>query len=233
MPTLPRLLPAALLLIVAGCRHVPAGRLENESRSVDAGKAEMVHAEVTFGAGELKMSGGARKLMEADFEYNIPAWKPGVRYEETGFRGRLSIRQPAGTSSMGHAENRWGIRLSDSVPIDMQVRMGAGDARLELASLSLRGLDIEMGAGKLELDMTGDYKKNFDVRVRGGVGEATLRLPSRVGVCVNAVGGIGEISVRGLHKDGGCYANSVYGKSKVTVSVDVKGGVGQINLISE
>jgi hypothetical protein len=178
------------------------------------------------------MSGGASKLMEGDFT-TIPRWQPDVRYEETGFRGRLNVRVPIVAKVGGHPENRWDVRLNNDTPIDLQVHIGAGEGRLDLSTLALRGLDIEMGAGRIDLNLNGDYRKNFEVRVRGGVGEVTIELPRKVGVVAEAKGGIGNISVRGLKREGNRWVNDAYERSRVTVAVDVRGGIGQINLIAE
>ena len=62
------------------------------------------------------------------------------------------------------------------------------------------------------------------------MGKATVRLPSDVGVRASAHGGIGAINVHGLKKDGDDYVNEAYGKSPITVTVHVAGGVGEINL---
>lgn len=57
-----------------------------------------------------------------------------------------------------------------------------------------------------------------------------MLLPKDVGVKVKAVGGLGEINTSGLTKDGDFYVNDAFGKSDVTLFIDVKGGVGEINL---
>jgi hypothetical protein len=80
------------------------------------------------------------------------------------------------------------------------------------------------------VDLTGDYAKDFDASIQGGVGEATVLLPSEVGVKAKAEGGIGGINAEGLEKVGDSYVNEAYGESDVNLNVDVKGGVGEINL---
>ena len=87
-----------------------------------------------------------------------------------------------------------------------------------------------MGAGKTTVDLTGDYTQGFDAIIEGGVGQATVLLPSGVGVKAKAEGGLGTINAKGLKKVGGAYVNDAYGESDTNVSVDVKGGVGEINL---
>jgi len=108
--------------------------------------------------------------------------------------------------------------------------VGAGESDLDLDSLTLTGVDLQMGAGKTTVDLTGDYARDFDVSIEGGVGQATVLLPSEVGVKAKAEGGLGEINAKGLKNMGGAYVNDAYGESDVNISVDVKGGVGQITL---
>jgi len=224
---------AGLLLLLAGC--APGGEVRTESSSIDRGRAESVRAEIKMAAGELRVSGGAQKLLEAEFTYNARGWRPQIHYDETGFRGRLSVRQPptAMVFQTGNVRNEWDLRLNNEVPLNLGVRLGAGESHLELAHLNLRSLDLEMGAGELVVDLRGNWEKDLDVRIRGGVGEVTIRLPRDVGVTAEARGGIGEIRVRGLEKRGGRYVNESYGDSKATMHLDIKGGIGQINLIAE
>jgi hypothetical protein len=49
----------------------------------------------------------------------------------------------------------------------------------------------------------------------------------------DAQGGIGGITARGLVKRDGEYVNDAYGHSKTTVRLDIRGGIGAINLISD
>jgi hypothetical protein len=55
-------------------------------------------------------------------------------------------------------------------------------------------------------------------------------LPSEIGVKAKAEGGLGKINAKGLKKVDGSYVNDAYGESDVNISVDVKGGVEEINL---
>lgn len=223
----------ATLLVVSACPigGVPVGELETDSKSVELGDAKSVRAEIHMGAGELKVGGGAAKLLDADFAFNVSRWRPEVDYTVSGGQGRLEIRQPAGTvGPMGNARYEWDLRFSDSVPLELTVELGAGRADLTLGSLSLGRLDLKMGAGETVVDLTGSWKNDVTARIQGGVGKATVRLPQDVGVRVTARGGIGAINAHDFKRDGDAYVNDAYGKSDVTVRVDVQGGVGEINL---
>jgi hypothetical protein len=85
----------------------------------------------------------------------------------------------------------------------------------------------------LRLDLRGDPKRDYDVNIRGGVGEATVYLPQSAGIVADASGGIGGIKVLGLRQSEGHYVNDAYGHAKATIRVDVRGGVGAINLLAE
>jgi predicted membrane protein len=114
--------------------------------------------------------------------------------------------------------------------MELKVDMGAGQGDLRVGDLALSRLEINIGAGQITADLTGDWKKNLEADIHGGVGHAIIRLPEDVGVRVHATGGIGSISAGGLKRDGDEYVNEIYGKSRVTLRLDVSGGVGNIEL---
>ena len=86
--------------------------------------------------------------------------------------------------------------LNDEVPTDITLRLGGGEAHLNIGTLSLRSVEIEMGAGEMELDLRGMPKHSYNVRVRGGAGEATVRLPHNVGIYAQAEGALGDIKAQ-------------------------------------
>src|SRR5919112_5268613 len=171
------------------------GKMQEESKSVDPKNADSARAQLKMGAGELNLTGGADRLMEADFSYNVSEGKPKVSYGVSGKKGELVVEQgsASGGGLSGGARNEWDISLNDEVPTELVVRLGAGESDLDLDSLTVTGLDLQMGAGKTTVDLTGDYAESFDASIEGGVGEATVLLPSEVGVKAKAQGGLGKI----------------------------------------
>ncbi len=252
------LLTTVLVLLAAnGCvgtgPRLRVGELQTESKVVERGGADSVRVEIEMGAGELNVAGGADGLLAADFRYNVADFKPEVAYSDNV----LTVRQPdvegrASLWDVGDYRYEWDLRLNDSVPMEMRINLGAGTAGLKLSSLSLTRLDIDagagdiavdlagvpsltrlnakMGAGRLTLDLTGDWQADLDAKIEGGVGGATLRLPHSVGVRVEAEGGLGTVNASGLTKDGSVYVNDAYGQSAVTLHINVKAGVGVIDL---
>ena len=183
--------------------------------------------------GDLDIRGGSQKLMDADFTYNEAEGKPDIKYTSTGTAGDLIVEQNGPKVSRGSAKNDWHLRFNDTVPMDLNIQFGAGDANLKIGSMNLRGLDLNMGAGDLHLDLRALRKKA--IRFEFVAGRATLSsiCPGTLGIWATASGGLGDISVNGLHKSGDHYENDAYDRADVRVRLDIQGGVGDIKLNAE
>jgi hypothetical protein len=237
---------AGLAFGAAGCtvhigeggRPARPGRTERHTQIIERSKAagaEMIRAEVAMAAGELHLSGGATELLEGEFAYNVLAFKPEVRFDGGGFRGRLTVKQPSGgaTSMIGDIENRWDLKLANGLPLDLVVHCGAGENRLDLRELTLRSVEAHIGVGEMRMDLRNKPAKDYEVRIDGGIGHAEVIVPTDVGVVAEASGGIGEINVRGMKRDGNRWVTTEYEKGKPTIRLTVKGGIGQIDIRAE
>ena len=229
----------AIVLIVlffafAATRGRGFGRyhIVHDSQSVDAQGADSVAVSIEMSAGELRISGGTPKLLDANFDYNEAEGKPYISYQPSGKDARLTFTQD-GSRHLGREHNVWDLRMNDDAVRELHIQMGAGQENLRLGGMRLTRVSVEMGAGQLDADLTGDWKQDLDMQVHGGAGQATIRLPKDVGVRARASGALGSISAHGLRREGGYYLNDLYGKSPVTINVDVEGAVGEIRLIEE
>ena len=225
------MLVTAGIVVLSGCAdNVRLRPMEHETKTLDLDKSEMTRAELKMGAGELRVGGGAAKLMEGNFDFNDPGSRPQVEYHSTGVRSDIEIH-PSGVTQ--HGETKWDVRFNDSVGMDLVVKMGAGEAHLNLGSLNLRSVAFDLGAGQVDADFRGQPKRSYDVRINGGVGQATIHLPKSVGISATAVGGIGEVNVSGLEKRNDRWINPGHENDPVTIRLDVKGGIGQIDLVAQ
>jgi len=223
---------AGALSLTACVIQVNTGPMRHDSREFDRKGVEHLRVDLRMGAGELKVRGGAEKLARTDFTYNVDAWKPDVRFQDTAGSGDLTIEQPGKNhSSIGDTTYRWDLQLANDVPVELIANFGAGESTMDLGSLDLRRVEVQMGVGELQMDLRGKPKHDYEVQIRGGVGQATVRLPHDVGVYASGHGGIGEIHTAGLHRQGDHWENDAYENAKVKIHVDVEGGIGEIRLI--
>ena len=212
---------------VAACGGtVRTGEMRHETAIIDLEQTDSARVELSMSAGDLIVKGGTPKFVDAAFTFNVDAWKPVVEYHP----GSLSIKQPSGGSGSGRTENRWDVKLTDQIPLDVVASLGAGDATLELGGLNLRNVNVNLGAGDVTVDLTGEPKRDYSVSVLGGVGDATVKLPKNVAISATARGGIGDISTSGLEQRDGVWINPDNVGAPVTVTVSVSGGVGSIRL---
>jgi len=228
------LLAALLLASCVSSDDVRVGELRSESQSVELGDAESVSVKIKMGGGDLKIIGDAEKLLEADFTYNVAKLKPEVEFTD----GTLIVQHPdvrgyRTLQDIKDFRNEWDLRLNNDVPMNLSLEMGAGTSDLQLAGLSLTGLDIILGAGKCTVDLSGDWTRDLDAAIQTGAANITVRLPKDVGVRVEVVAGPTAINAFGLTKDGNVYTNAAYGVSDVTLQIKMEAGVGQINLEEE
>jgi hypothetical protein len=220
--------PVALLL--AGCSMEIPGETRTEQQAVDLDEgSRSARINLEMNAGELKVAGGASRLLEGEFTYNVDSFKPIIERSP----GALRISQ-GDTQGFGvGAESRWDLRLNERVLLNVVAKLGAGEAELVLGELNLQNVEVGIGAGEVHVDLRGAPKQSYGVRIQGGVGETVVYLPRSVGITATAAGGLGSISVNGLEKRGERWINTNQEHNPVQITVDVKGGIGEIRLTAE
>jgi N-terminal domain of toast_rack, DUF2154/Domain of unknown function (DUF5668) len=202
-----------------------------ESQTFDLQAAKSVTANIDIPSGTLDVTGGAAKLLDADFKYRERDGKPQTSYTVANGQGTLDITQENQSHThLAGSGNDWRLRFASGVPLDMNINIGAGKGDLNLQGLDVGHADLKVGAGRLNLDLTGPRKSDLHLDIHGGVGTAVIRLPRDIGVRVHASDGLGSVEARGFHQEGDDYTNDAVGKSAVTIYVTISGGVGHVTL---
>lgn len=214
--------------LLAACGQ--AGELQTVTEEEPLDGAQQAAVALEMGAGRLNVTGGAEALMEGEFTFNVAEWEPTLDTVEAGDSVELVVAQPEleALGTPNDAENTWDVRLHDGVPMALTVRLGAGQADLDLAELNLQELDLNTGASGVNLNLAGDWSADLDAEVRGGVGELTVRLPADVAVRVNVEQGLGDVNAGELTEQQGFLVNEAYGETDATLNLDIESGVGTI-----
>jgi hypothetical protein len=143
------------VLLLAACNGVtiaetPVGTLQTERISVPAPDAEAATVNLTFGASDsFQLRPGAEGLVEGSVQYNVDQLKPTV----TTAGGEVTIDQHArGLNLSNKVRNEWDLRLSDAVPMSLNVSAGAFKGDYDLGGLRLRALSVSQGAAESTYD---------------------------------------------------------------------------------
>jgi hypothetical protein len=199
-------MPSAIgmLLFLAGCgfeNRVPI-EMASMSQSQPLGNEKSLDSTIRFDIGSLEITSGKSALYSYDLEYDKASYAPEVRYDvadgskEGHFSFDLNSMHRAGLRRERQS-NRLRLAFTDSIPLDLKVNAGVGDARLSLTGLKISRIDFESGVGGAKIsayepnpipcefvrlkngvggfDATGLGNLNFkDFEFEGGVGGANL-----------------------------------------------------------
>ena len=198
-----------------------------------AGGAKSVQVEIDVSACKLKLSSGSKQLFTGGFAYSKKRWKPEINYKVVEKKGFLSINQPETNNINFNNDDRyvWNLKFGKNIPLDINLELGAGLSEILLAEIPIKTFNMVMGVGKTVLDLRGKWKQNAEIHLDGGIGLLKMYLPENVGVKVNTTKGLGNIDVLNMiKKDKNTYVNESYNKSKITINVYLKTGIGKIEI---
>lgn len=122
-----------------------------DSITVATPKTEEAQLDLSFGAGDLTISTGAKNLVDGTVLYNVLDLKPEIINKD----GEVEINQGDfdGIPPFDGMRNEWDLKLGKT-PMDLAIAAGAYDGILELGGLALKSLSIQDGASDVELSFS-------------------------------------------------------------------------------
>jgi hypothetical protein len=192
---------AAFLL--AAMFSLPLAAQDGTTRSVSLEGAREVVATINGGFGTLYLKRGRGNALLQIKEKN--GEEPGlsnvhVEYEVEDGIGYLTLDlNTDGDDDMnalacllqGKDSRTWYVSISDRVPVDFDVTLGAGRASLDLTGLHVKGLRLDAGAGTVRMSVDRPNRQIIDkVSISAGIGSVQTRH-------------LGNLRFRQLEFDGG------------------------------
>ncbi len=227
------LLPTLGICVFLSSGCVTVGETQERVVSVHPAGAQSVLVSVRMGIGELDIQGGETDLFDGSFQSNIEEWMPRVVYDvnERG-TGILSVnsRDADVGIPLGEAENEWNMVLTQDLPLDLNVDMGIGEARLDVRRLRLKRLNVEFGVGELHVNLARFWDTSLKVSVDAGMGEVRITVPRSVAVRIHAEIGIGSIEAPGFERHGSELHNGLLETAPVVIDIYVDLGIGEIRI---
>ena len=223
-----------LVLIGLGLRALipvfwpqPAG---SESLTIPLEAARSARLKVRHGAGELRIQAGAAagSLLEGSFEGGV------VNQVNRGSDSAdVELRLPDAnfefvTSGVGRT---WNVSLTPSIPLSLDLEVGASRNILNLRDLVVTNLRIVTGASSTELDLPANAGETR-VQIQSGAASVHVRIPQGVAARINAHGGLASIQVDTTRfpQVGGVYQSSEFASAENRVDLEIETGAGSVTV---
>jgi hypothetical protein len=190
---------AALLLALAVPLGAQSWRTVESSRQLHDSAARTVR--IHYAAGRFDVSAtSAPVLYSLTLRYDESTTTPLLRYDpssrvvELGTEGESKhFRRSSGDESNGELR----LALSRSVPLSLQMELGATKAMLDLGGLELQRVKLESGASETVLDFSSPNATRMDV-LDVDVGAATFEarnLGNANAAAIRVHGGVGSVDL--------------------------------------
>ncbi len=216
-------------LLLSGCgfeNRVPI-EMVSITKTQTRVNEKSLESDIRFDIGSLEITGEptAVSIYSLYLEYDKASYTPDIQYDSVrgGAEGKFSFSLRS-THKMGvrreRQNNRLRLAVTDSIPLNLKITTGVGDARLSLSGMQLARFDFESGVGGAKISA---YKPNQisceSVKLKNGVG------------AIEAVG-LGNLNFRELDFEGGVGGANLdfTGEWKQDADIRIQVGVGGVNV---
>lgn len=170
-----RALSLALLgagLALAGAAEAQTWRTVTSARQV--WDKEPLDVDVRYGAGELTLRPAEEPMLyQMEMRFDGESYAPLTEYDSEKRRLRLGVEGKQGKRNLRLREgSHANIALTRSVPLDLDLEFGAGEADIDLGGIALRRLDLSTGASETRIRFGEPNPVRADqIRIQAGAAE--------------------------------------------------------------
>ena len=216
-----------VLLVFLLCFAVWAGRKKEVFREVDLKDEKSLAVKIEFGAGELYLGkADSEKIVQAEVSYDPDYSDFFFDYDKSGHKGELflgtELEEEKGVNLGDMDEkNWWDISLTNRIPIDFEIDVGAAEAELDFTGLKITDLNLDIGAAKAWIE----FRKPNPERIS--------RMRVDAGACKLEIEGLGNANFKRMDFDGGVgdFTLDFSGDLKHSAVVDIDVGLGHLTIL--
>ena len=182
--------------------------------------AEVAKLSLEMGAGNLTLAGGGDKFVSGTVTTNVAEWKPVVTREGDS----ITISQGKDDNTFGlpnnDVKNEWNLTLGDT-PMELTLKAGAYDGKLELGGAPLQRLNIADGAATSKVNF-GEANPEEMKLLRYSTGASTVTITN-----------LANANFEDMVFDGGAgtYTLDFGGELQRDGTVNIKAGVCTLTII--
>src|SRR5262249_23385265 len=153
----------------------PEMEVLRESRPL--GETKEMAVDVKYDVGQLEiLKTSDDNLFVLDLQYDRRRYDPKFTFDAAERASlRLDTNSRAGLNPGRRGDNDVTLRLTDKVPLDLNLQSGVSESRLEMTGLQLRRMTLRGGVGKTEVTFDKPLRLAMNsLDVETGVGELIM-----------------------------------------------------------
>ncbi len=195
------------------------------------GDIEQLEVEIDFGIGELSLDANSKpKLISGNIFYYPTKWDPEIEYTERAGTGVFSVK----TDHDHKYEFDWGedkrfkdidneleFSMPTSIPIELDMDFGLGEANIDFTDLTLSRVMIDCGLGEMSVQMLKPNPMTCDIlKIDTGLGEFNAE-------------GLGNLNAREVDIEVGMGSADIDFRGQFTndAEIDIEVGMGSLDLV--
>lgn len=206
--------------------------IETESAKVSLEGAREAKVSINHGAGELKIHSGA-----SGNELAHGSFGGGLNQKSSLSGDWLNVRMEPANEFMNnfpffgiHDRLDWEVSFNASVPIALELNLGANKSSLDLFDMNITDLKLKSGASDTDVTLPsrGRVKADFEI----GAASLTLIIPEGVSARIRSEIGAGDIHVDSSRfpRQNGAYQSSDFESASNAVDIFVRGGACSVKI---
>lgn len=203
---------------------------ESESFSIDLQGAERVEFDLDHGAGQVVVTGGAPAGLALS-----GAEGTGMESKSHLADGILTVSVDAGPSFLpflGPEGGVWQFRLTNEVPVSLDIDAGATSMNFDLTDVKLSRFKLDTGASSTSLKLPREGQPY--VKIESGAASVDITVPETMAARIQVEGGAMSVSIepRFAQLENGLYQSSDFDSATHRAEIHLNGGANSVSVHS-